>query len=238
MTETKEALRFKEITMTFGEKVKALRLSKELTAKELGNRIGVSDRSITSYENGTRTPRAKVCEALAKELGVSVKELTDDSVDIPIEKSEKVKAPAEKPAKKVPTEEIVEKKAPTEETLKKESPAEKPTKNEKPASANEKAETVVKPQDFGQKLSELRTEKGLSQAKVAEQLGVTINVYRRMENKNLRPENKRAYNKLAKIFECDVSYLIEGDERYDKSVTKVITEKSAPAEVSVRQKRL
>ncbi|HAG69032.1 MAG TPA: hypothetical protein DCL38_03565 [Lachnospiraceae bacterium] len=73
--------------MTFGEKVKALRSGKGLPAKELGRRVGVSAKSISNYENGSQLPRAKMCEALAKELGVTVSELTDDTIVIDTQRS-------------------------------------------------------------------------------------------------------------------------------------------------------
>ncbi len=80
--------------MTFGEKLKALRLSRGMSAKQLGKLAGVSDKSISNYEKGINIPRDKVCEALAKELGVSLKELTDlitnyDKKPVPAGKEEK-----------------------------------------------------------------------------------------------------------------------------------------------------
>ena len=59
--------------MKFGEKVKKLRKQMKLSQGELGAKIGVSGRSVASYEAGTSYPRYKeTYEALAAALGVDV----------------------------------------------------------------------------------------------------------------------------------------------------------------------
>ena len=66
--------------MKFGEKVKKLRKEMKLSQGELAAKIGVSARSVASYEAGTSYPRHKeVYEALAAALGVDVNYLrTED----------------------------------------------------------------------------------------------------------------------------------------------------------------
>lgn len=66
--------------MKFGEKVKKLRKKMKLSQGELAAKIGVSARSVASYEAGTSYPRYKeVYEALAAALGVDVNYLrTED----------------------------------------------------------------------------------------------------------------------------------------------------------------
>lgn len=66
--------------MKFGEKVKKLRKQMKLSQGELAAKIGVSARSVASYEAGTSYPRYKeVYEALAAALGVDVNYLrTED----------------------------------------------------------------------------------------------------------------------------------------------------------------
>ena len=66
--------------MKFGEKVKKLRKEMKLSQGELAAKIGVSARSVASYEAGTSYPRDKeVYEALAAALGVDVNYLrTED----------------------------------------------------------------------------------------------------------------------------------------------------------------
>ena len=55
--------------MKFGDKIKALRKSKNLTQEALGQMIGVSKRTIINYEKGTSYPQdheiyAKLASAL------------------------------------------------------------------------------------------------------------------------------------------------------------------------------
>ena len=57
--------------MKFGEKVKKLRKDMNLTQEQLGAKIGVSGRSVGSYEDGTSYPRyRKTYTALAQVFGV------------------------------------------------------------------------------------------------------------------------------------------------------------------------
>lgn len=66
--------------MTFGEKVKELRGQNKLSQPELGRRIGVSSRTIASYEAGTSYPKKReVYDLLAKEFGVDVNYLRTEN---------------------------------------------------------------------------------------------------------------------------------------------------------------
>ncbi len=59
--------------MKFGEKVKKLRKDVKLSQGELAEKIGVSGRTVASYEAGTSYPRYKeTYEAIATALGVDV----------------------------------------------------------------------------------------------------------------------------------------------------------------------
>ena len=65
--------------MTFGEKIKAERKKLGLTQIELGERIGVTNRVITSYENGKSFPRTREAyKKIADALGVNVNDLLSD----------------------------------------------------------------------------------------------------------------------------------------------------------------
>ena len=66
--------------MKFNEKVKKLRKDMKLSQSELAKKIGVSGRSVASYEAGTSYPRyKKTYDALAAALGVDVNYLrTED----------------------------------------------------------------------------------------------------------------------------------------------------------------
>jgi transcriptional regulator with XRE-family HTH domain len=75
--------------MTFAEKVKNARTSLDLTQTQLGEKVGVSLRTILAYEKGEKKPRPTTMYKLAKSLGVSVKYLSDDACDNPVQDIEK-----------------------------------------------------------------------------------------------------------------------------------------------------
>ena len=203
--------------MNFAEKITLLRNLKGLSKRQVGDAIGTSDVSIHRYENGVKPKRPEIYEKLARFFGCTVKELTDDSVDILPKDLQEKKEPekdnkkvSQKPAdeKQVPAEK--EKKAPTEEHA--------PAKDESPEDT------------FSEKLSSLRVDNGLGQREMAEKLGVTLRVYRRMENKNERPETIEIYENLAEILGCKVAYLTDGDERFSpqKDVDELIPVPAVP----------
>ena len=69
--------------MNFSEKLRSLRRERKINQAELAARVGVSPRSIASWEGGESYPRYKeTYEALAKALGVEVNYLRteDDAV--------------------------------------------------------------------------------------------------------------------------------------------------------------
>ena len=66
--------------MNFGEKLKELREAKGISQAELGRLIGVSYRTVQSYEAGRSYPRYReVYERLAKELDVDVNYLRTEN---------------------------------------------------------------------------------------------------------------------------------------------------------------
>ena len=69
--------------MTFGEKVLFLRSQKGLSQKALGEAIGISAKTVGSYETKSVTPRrAETLEKIANLFGVTARELMDDSIDV------------------------------------------------------------------------------------------------------------------------------------------------------------
>lgn len=74
---------------TFSEKVKDARLQLGLSQTQLGDAVGISLRAIVSYEKGEKKPRPGTMLKLAKALGVSVKFLSDDTCENPMEDIEK-----------------------------------------------------------------------------------------------------------------------------------------------------
>lgn len=63
------------------EMIRSLRLAKNLTIRELAEKVGVSHVMITGYENGKVTPRPKVLQRLADVFGVSKSALTNTTTD-------------------------------------------------------------------------------------------------------------------------------------------------------------
>lgn len=65
--------------MGIGIRIRDLRKSQGLSQAELGRRIGLSQKAVTSYERETREPSVKTIKALAKVLGVTVEALFGES---------------------------------------------------------------------------------------------------------------------------------------------------------------
>ena len=74
---------------SFPEKVRAARTELGLTQTQLGDAAGVSLRTILAYEKGEKRPRQATMLKLAKALKVSVKFLSDDACENPVEDLEK-----------------------------------------------------------------------------------------------------------------------------------------------------
>jgi len=64
--------------MTFGEKLLNARITLNLSQTELAEKVGVSERSIYSYEQTGTLPRGAVLKKLADALNVSVSYLMDE----------------------------------------------------------------------------------------------------------------------------------------------------------------
>lgn len=64
--------------MTFGEKLKTVRLSLNLSQSELAEKTGISERSLYTYEQTGILPRSNNLRKLADALNVSVSYLLDE----------------------------------------------------------------------------------------------------------------------------------------------------------------
>lgn len=79
--------------MAFGDKLKALRTSKGMSQKELGDLIGISDRVVGYYEANDRFPKDEmVLKKLADYFNITLDELLDREA----ENAEKARLPYEK----------------------------------------------------------------------------------------------------------------------------------------------
>lgn len=65
----------------FAEHLKAIRLSKGITQKQLGEAIGSSERGIQNYELGISKPKYEAIVALADYFDISLDYLTGRSSD-------------------------------------------------------------------------------------------------------------------------------------------------------------
>lgn len=73
---------------------------------------------------------------------------------------------------------------------------------------------------FGEKLKKLRTEKSLTQEEVSSAIGVSRRTYISYEQEGRYPRKRDIYSQLAKVFGCDVNYLMTEDEEFVASATE------------------
>ena len=64
---------------TIGKFISKKRKDKKLTQQELADKLGVTDRAISHWENGRRLPDYSLLKPLSEELGVSINELLTGS---------------------------------------------------------------------------------------------------------------------------------------------------------------
>lgn len=64
--------------MSIGNNIRRLRESHQLTQKELGAIAGVSDKAVSTWENGTKEPRMSAIQRLADYFGIPKSALLDD----------------------------------------------------------------------------------------------------------------------------------------------------------------
>lgn len=74
--------------MTFGEKLKTVRLSLNLSQSEVAQRTGISERSLYAYEQTGSMPRSGNIKKLADALNVSVSYLLDEEETDPTQNSD------------------------------------------------------------------------------------------------------------------------------------------------------
>lgn len=65
--------------MLFGDKLKQLRLSANMTQEQLAAKCGMQKQNISRYENSDREPNIRTAKKMADALGVSLEELIVES---------------------------------------------------------------------------------------------------------------------------------------------------------------
>ncbi len=82
--------------MTFGERLKQIRMDRNMSQEELATILETSKQVISRYENNQRSPKISIVEEYSKKLGVDInyllgdeKKPESDSPDIELSKEEK-----------------------------------------------------------------------------------------------------------------------------------------------------
>ena len=113
--------------MTFKEKLVILRKSKGLTQDEFASAVGVSRQAVYKWESGQSYPEVPKLLEMKVLFTISIDELLDDSIEIPVPEKKKRKRAAKQDAPKV------EKEAKPAPAVKPAAPAVKPTPVAQPA---------------------------------------------------------------------------------------------------------
>ncbi|MDO4312373.1 MAG: helix-turn-helix transcriptional regulator [Eubacteriales bacterium] len=64
--------------MTFGEKVKELRIRKGLSQKQLGEKMGIRQQTVAQYEKAIEQPKLATVRKISNALDVTIGELVTD----------------------------------------------------------------------------------------------------------------------------------------------------------------
>lgn len=67
---------------------------------------------------------------------------------------------------------------------------------------------------FGEKIKELRTNKGLTQPQLAESLGLSLRTVKNYELGTSLPRTREIYHKLAQFFGVNINYLLTEDDSF------------------------
>ena len=73
--------------MTFGSKLKSIRISMGLSQEEFAKKLNTTKQVISRYETEQRTPKITIAQTYADILGISLNDLIDNNVDLNIEKN-------------------------------------------------------------------------------------------------------------------------------------------------------
>lgn len=64
----------------FGQKIARLRREKGLSQQQLGDRLGVSNKTVSRWENASYMPGIEMLQLLGREFGLTMEDLLDSSV--------------------------------------------------------------------------------------------------------------------------------------------------------------
>lgn len=80
---------------------------------------------------------------------------------------------------------------------------------------------------FGEKVKELRREKGISQTELGKYVGVTLRTVRGWEVEGRYPKKREIYSQLAEVLGCDLSYLLTEEESFITTASELYGSRGA-----------
>lgn len=80
---------------------------------------------------------------------------------------------------------------------------------------------------FGEKVKELRREKGISQTELGKSVGVTLRTVRGWEVEGRYPKKREIYGQLAEVLGCDLSYLLTEEESFITTASELYGSRGA-----------
>ncbi|HUM84145.1 MAG TPA: helix-turn-helix transcriptional regulator [Lachnospiraceae bacterium] len=78
---------------------------------------------------------------------------------------------------------------------------------------------MAKKMSFGDKIRDLRIEKGISQTQLGEMVGASLRTVRGWEVEGRFPKKSETYTKLSDVLGCNVSYLMNDNEAFIAKAT-------------------
>ncbi|MDY6314309.1 MAG: helix-turn-helix transcriptional regulator [Clostridia bacterium] len=81
--------------------------------------------------------------------------------------------------------------------------------------------------NFGEKLKNLRRKNKLTQAQLAEKIGVSVRMIIKYEHGESYPRSREIYARLADILEVPVNYLLTEDDDNENEAQKIINRAAA-----------
>ena len=96
MTKTKKICTAGTKTTKVGSRLKKMRIERNLTQAELGNKMGIADSAIRRYESNKVMPRPKTIERFANALNCRISDLSGDMGD-PFDWDDEVTAEPDSP---------------------------------------------------------------------------------------------------------------------------------------------
>ena len=69
------------VSLSFGDRLKQLRMERNLSLEEMGQLLGTTKQVLSRYENGLRDPKISTARLFAERLGVNLRDLFGEEGD-------------------------------------------------------------------------------------------------------------------------------------------------------------